>query len=47
MISMQDSFRIRAETGPSLYLTPEKQYSEDFEPYESIDMEVKMSIKLV
>ncbi|XP_072313004.1 katanin-interacting protein isoform X2 [Eucyclogobius newberryi] len=36
---MQDSVKIRTETGPSLHITPETRYSEDFEPYESLDME--------
>nr|XP_020461816.1 protein KIAA0556 homolog isoform X2 [Monopterus albus] len=36
---VQDSIRIRTEEGPSLQLSPEKCYSEDFEPYESVDME--------
>ncbi|KAK1881253.1 Protein KIAA0556 [Dissostichus eleginoides] len=35
----QDSVRIRTEEGPSVQICPEKRYSEDFEPYESIDME--------
>lgn len=37
---MQDSVRIRTEVGPSLLISPKKRYSEDFEPYESADMEV-------
>ncbi|KAM9837979.1 katanin-interacting protein [Aulostomus maculatus] len=36
---VQDSVRIRTEGGPSLQLCPEKLYSDDFEPYESIEME--------
>ncbi|XP_041671990.1 katanin-interacting protein isoform X2 [Cheilinus undulatus] len=36
---VQDSVRIRTEEGPSLKISPEKRYPEDFEPYESIDME--------
>ncbi|KAK5850661.1 hypothetical protein PBY51_001519 [Eleginops maclovinus] len=36
---VQDSVRIRTEGGPSVQICPEKRYSEDFEPYESIDME--------
>ncbi|XP_033467929.1 katanin-interacting protein isoform X2 [Epinephelus lanceolatus] len=36
---VKDSVRIRTEEGTSLYISPEKRYSEDFEPYESIDME--------
>ncbi|KAM6964331.1 katanin-interacting protein isoform 2-T2 [Tautogolabrus adspersus] len=36
---VQDSVRIRTEEGPSLKISPEKHYSEDFEPFESIDME--------
>ncbi|XP_056286529.1 katanin-interacting protein isoform X2 [Pseudoliparis swirei] len=36
---VQDSVKIRTEGGPSLRICPEKHYSEDFEPYESIDME--------
>ncbi|XP_076615806.1 katanin-interacting protein isoform X1 [Chaetodon auriga] len=36
---VQDSVRIRTEEGPSLLISPEKRYSEDFEPYESVDME--------
>ncbi|XP_029978131.1 protein KIAA0556 isoform X2 [Sphaeramia orbicularis] len=36
---VQEPIWIRTETGPSLYVPPETRYSEDFEPYESIDME--------
>nr|XP_057917653.1 katanin-interacting protein isoform X2 [Doryrhamphus excisus] len=36
---VQDSIRIRTEDGQSLKICPEKRYSDDFEPYESIDME--------
>ncbi|XP_026207024.1 protein KIAA0556 isoform X2 [Anabas testudineus] len=36
---VQDSVRIRTEEGQSLQISPEKRYSEDFEPYESVDME--------
>ncbi|XP_029312207.1 protein KIAA0556 isoform X3 [Cottoperca gobio] len=36
---VQDSVRIRTEEGPSVQICPEKRYSEDFEPYESADME--------
>ncbi|XP_034563365.1 protein KIAA0556 isoform X2 [Notolabrus celidotus] len=36
---VQDSVRIRTEEGPSLKIFPEKDYLEDFEPYESVDME--------
>ncbi|XP_059180737.1 katanin-interacting protein [Centropristis striata] len=36
---VQDSVRIRTEEGPSLQISPEKRYSEDFEPFESVDME--------
>ncbi|XP_073346039.1 katanin-interacting protein isoform X2 [Pagrus major] len=36
---VQDSVRIRTEEGLSLLICPEKRYSEDFEPYESVDME--------
>ncbi|KAM7381856.1 hypothetical protein PAMA_012625 [Pampus argenteus] len=36
---VQDSVRIRTEGGPSLQISPEKRYSADFEPYESVDME--------
>ncbi|XP_032359148.1 protein KIAA0556 isoform X1 [Etheostoma spectabile] len=36
---VQDSVRIRTEEGPSLQISPEKRYSEDFEPSESEDME--------
>ncbi|KAM9336090.1 katanin-interacting protein [Symphorus nematophorus] len=36
---VQDSVRIRTEDGPSLLISPEKRYSEDFEPYESVNME--------
>ncbi|XP_055006031.1 katanin-interacting protein isoform X1 [Boleophthalmus pectinirostris] len=36
---MQDSVKIRSETGQSLKITSEKRYSDDFEPYESMDME--------
>ncbi|KAI3365616.1 hypothetical protein L3Q82_010698, partial [Scortum barcoo] len=36
---VQDSVRIRTEEGQTLQISPEKQYSEDFELYESIDME--------
>ncbi|XP_047464632.1 katanin-interacting protein isoform X2 [Mugil cephalus] len=36
---VQTSVKIRTEDGPSLRISPEKRYSEDFEPYESVDME--------
>ncbi|XP_040923072.1 katanin-interacting protein isoform X2 [Toxotes jaculatrix] len=36
---VQNSVKIRTEEGPSLQISPEKRYSEDFEPYESVDME--------
>ncbi|KAM4524710.1 katanin-interacting protein isoform 1-T1 [Odontesthes bonariensis] len=36
---VQDSVKIRTENGTSLHIFPEKRYSEDFEPYESVDME--------
>ncbi|XP_038585886.1 katanin-interacting protein isoform X1 [Micropterus salmoides] len=36
---VQDSVRIRTEEGPSLQISPATRYSEDFEPYESVDME--------
>ncbi|XP_077958631.1 katanin-interacting protein isoform X1 [Gasterosteus aculeatus] len=36
---VQDSVRICTEEGPRLHICPEKRYSEDFEPYESVDME--------
>ncbi|XP_030256065.1 protein KIAA0556 isoform X2 [Sparus aurata] len=36
---VQDSVRIRTEEGLSLLICPEKHYSEDFEPYESVNME--------
>ncbi|XP_041829340.1 katanin-interacting protein isoform X2 [Melanotaenia boesemani] len=36
---MQDSIKIRTEDGPSLHISPEKRYTDDFEPYESVDME--------
>ncbi|XP_054609363.1 katanin-interacting protein isoform X2 [Dunckerocampus dactyliophorus] len=36
---VQDSIRIRTEDGLGLKICPEKRYSDDFEPYESIDME--------
>lgn len=38
---MQDSVKIRTEEGLNLQISPEKRYSEDFEPYESVDMEVE------
>ncbi|XP_062415985.1 katanin-interacting protein isoform X2 [Pungitius pungitius] len=38
---VQDSVRICTEEGPRLHICPEKRYSEDFEPYESVDMEVE------
>lgn len=38
---LQDSVRICTEEGPRLHICPEKRYSEDFEPYESVDMEVE------
>lgn len=37
----QDSVKIRTEEGQSLQISPEKRYSEDFEAYESVDMEVE------
>ncbi|XP_029383143.1 protein KIAA0556 isoform X2 [Echeneis naucrates] len=36
---VQNSVKIQTEDGPSLQISPEKRYSEDFEPYESVDME--------
>ncbi|XP_039990940.1 katanin-interacting protein isoform X1 [Xiphias gladius] len=36
---VQNAVKIRTEEGPSLQISPEKCYSEDFEPYESVDME--------
>ncbi|XP_026034659.1 protein KIAA0556 isoform X3 [Astatotilapia calliptera] len=36
---VQDPVKIRTEDGPSLLISPTKRYSDDFEPYESIDME--------
>ncbi|CAL1599185.1 unnamed protein product [Knipowitschia caucasica] len=36
---MQDSVKIRSEAGPTLRITSENLYSDDFEPYESMDME--------
>ncbi|KAM9424231.1 katanin-interacting protein [Pholidichthys leucotaenia] len=36
---VQDSVKIRTEDGPGLKISPIKCYSEDFEPYESVDME--------
>ncbi|XP_069373177.1 katanin-interacting protein isoform X2 [Paralichthys olivaceus] len=36
---VQNSVKVRTEEGPNLLLSPEKRYSEDFEPYESLDME--------
>ncbi|XP_067343977.1 katanin-interacting protein isoform X3 [Channa argus] len=36
---VQDSVKIQTEEGLSLQISPEKPYSEDFEPYERIDME--------
>uniref|UniRef100_A0A8C6S9F0 KIAA0556 n=1 Tax=Neogobius melanostomus TaxID=47308 RepID=A0A8C6S9F0_9GOBI len=41
---VQDSVKIRSETGPSLHISPENLYSEDFEPYESRDMEVSAPV---
>ncbi|XP_061562619.1 katanin-interacting protein isoform X2 [Phycodurus eques] len=35
----QDSIIIRTEDGPSLKICPDKRYSDEFEPYESVDME--------
>ncbi|XP_064178298.1 katanin-interacting protein isoform X3 [Anguilla rostrata] len=37
---VQSSVHIKAENGPVLRLHPEHLYSEDFEPYESVSMEV-------
>lgn len=37
---VQASVKIRTEDGPCLEISPETCYSEDFEPYESVDMEV-------
>ncbi|XP_035590815.1 katanin-interacting protein-like isoform X2 [Oncorhynchus keta] len=36
---VQNSFNIRTEQGPCLRISPESRYSEDFEPYDSIEME--------
>ncbi|KAJ8284207.1 hypothetical protein COCON_G00030570 [Conger conger] len=36
---VQSSVHIKAESGPVLRLHPEPLYSEDFEPYESVNME--------
>ncbi|XP_035002049.2 katanin-interacting protein isoform X3 [Hippoglossus stenolepis] len=36
---VQNSVKVRTEEGSNLLLCPEKCYSEDFEPYESLDME--------
>ncbi|XP_061823519.1 katanin-interacting protein isoform X2 [Nerophis lumbriciformis] len=36
---VQDSIIIRTEDGLSLKICPQKRYSDDFEPYESTDME--------
>ncbi|XP_068160932.1 katanin-interacting protein isoform X2 [Antennarius striatus] len=36
---VQNPVRIRTEEGQSLLISPEKSYSDDFEPYESVDME--------
>ncbi|XP_017274072.1 katanin-interacting protein isoform X2 [Kryptolebias marmoratus] len=36
---VQDSVKIRTEDGLCLAISPETRYSEDFEPYESVDME--------
>lgn len=42
----QNSVHIRTEEGTSLKLQPEPRYSADFEPYESISMEVEDSFML-
>nr|XP_043869354.1 katanin-interacting protein isoform X1 [Solea senegalensis] len=36
---VQNSVKVRTEEGKKLLISPEKRYSEDFEPDESIDME--------
>ncbi|XP_053350725.1 katanin-interacting protein [Clarias gariepinus] len=36
---VQESIQIRTETGARLKISPENRYSEDFELYESVDME--------
>ncbi|XP_024242530.1 katanin-interacting protein isoform X2 [Oncorhynchus tshawytscha] len=36
---VQKSVNIRTEQGPCLRISPERRYSEDFEPYDSIEME--------
>ncbi|XP_078793926.1 katanin-interacting protein isoform X4 [Oryzias latipes] len=36
---VQNSVEIQTEDGPTLKLTPETRYSDDFDPYESVDME--------
>lgn len=36
----QNSVKIRTEDGLCLEISPTTHYSEDFEPYESVDMEV-------
>ncbi|XP_074475318.1 katanin-interacting protein isoform X1 [Sebastes fasciatus] len=40
---VKDSVRIRTEEGTFLTIWPEKRYSEDFEPYKSVDMETSSS----
>lgn len=37
---LQESVKIRTEEGLILQISPELRYSEDFDPYESVDMEV-------
>ncbi|XP_035987908.1 katanin-interacting protein isoform X1 [Fundulus heteroclitus] len=36
---VQEPVKIRTEDGLSVKLSPERRYSDDFEPYESVDME--------
>ncbi|XP_028331929.1 protein KIAA0556 isoform X2 [Gouania willdenowi] len=38
-----ESVKIRTKDGPSLQIPPETRYSDDFEPYESVDMESSSS----
>lgn len=40
LLFMQESVEIRTEDGLRVKLSPDLRYSEDFEPYESVNMEV-------
>lgn len=42
----QSPVRYLKKEGPSLWMSPEKQYPDDFEPYETEDMEVRIKTRV-